>query len=101
MSEAITEQRWKELTACFQALDANHDGRIDKQELDQILGRFTGVSDELRVEIRQNIMSVADKDGDGAIDQREFVQLLSTPQFEAVVAALEHAATQQPASTSN
>ena len=35
MSEAITEQRWKELTACFQALDANHDGRIDKQELDQ------------------------------------------------------------------
>lgn len=51
----------------FAAIDENNDGFLDKNELRKALGE----SDEV-----EKLIKVADKNGDGRIDYKEFCQLL-------------------------
>lgn len=51
----------------FAALDDNGDGYLDEAELRKVLGN----SEEVK-----RLLSVADKNGDGRIDYKEFCDLL-------------------------
>jgi len=55
----------------FAALDENHDGYLDEKELRKVLGNSEDV---------QKLISLADKDGDGRIDYKEFCDLLRAKQ---------------------
>lgn len=61
------------LRAQFAAVDANQDGRIDKDELKAMVTDLGGQTDYL-VDL---IMALADTDGDGQTDFEEFVAAAS------------------------
>lgn len=80
----------------FQELDTNGDGFLDPTEIDSALQKlFDGVHDELLVKLRQVILVSADRNDDGLLDVKEFIELVRQRQLDAILqvfAAAEEAA---------
>lgn len=66
----------------FFEADADHSGRLDKDELQEVLGKIGFVIEEDRL---NDIMAVFDVDGAGTIDLQEFMSLLKSQQREAML----------------
>ncbi|RYH24941.1 hypothetical protein EON65_16165 [archaeon] len=66
----------------FFEADADHSGRLDKDELQEVLGKIGFVIEEDRL---HDIMAVFDVDGAGTIDLQEFMSLLKSQQREAML----------------
>lgn len=61
------------MRSCFRNFDENGDGKIDRNELDQVLLQMGKV---LSSEEINRMMKSADKDGSGKLDYEEFIALL-------------------------
>ena len=58
----------------FQAIDANNDGRVDRDEMDAYLAQ-QGIDEEHRIQIVDELFDKCDKDGNNRIDLDEFTTL--------------------------
>ncbi|CAM9314679.1 unnamed protein product [Laminaria digitata] len=63
----------EELTEAFRAIDRNHDGTIDVEELRRLMGA-TGFG--LANPTTRDIFAEVDKDASGKIDLQEFVEYM-------------------------
>ena len=57
----------------FNAIDANGDGKVDRDEMDNFLER-QGIDDEHRSQIVEELFEKLDNDANGRIDLDEFSQ---------------------------
>ena len=57
----------------FNAIDANGDGKVDRDEMDNFLAR-QGIDDEHRSQIVEELFEKLDNDANGRIDLDEFSQ---------------------------
>ena len=57
----------------FNAIDANGDGKVDRDEMDNFLTR-QGIDDEHRSQIVEELFEKLDNDANGRIDLDEFSQ---------------------------
>ena len=64
-----------ELQKLFQACDPDHSGRIDKEELRAVMKQLNGNQD-VGDGMLETIYNIMDKNGDGFIDEGEFVEAL-------------------------
>jgi len=62
-----------ELKQAFNVFDANKSGKIDKNELRQVLKQLGWSGDE---DLLSEMMKLADVNGDGEIDYEEFVKMM-------------------------
>ncbi|CAL8086393.1 unnamed protein product [Calicophoron daubneyi] len=75
MSEKpLTEDQIEELREAFGLFDKDHDGHITMQELRSMMKLFNR---PCTTEEAKEIMAEVDKNNDGVIDFREFVELMS------------------------
>ena len=65
----INADKLAELKQAFEALDANKDGFISKEELK---GLLKDLGDEINDDIITEMMTMADTDKDGKVDFNEF-----------------------------
>ena len=68
MSKLSTDQI-AELRKAFDVMDANKDGNVTPDELRQLL---TGLGEEVTDDIINEMIKVADTNGDGKVDFEEF-----------------------------
>ncbi|CAM9679386.1 unnamed protein product, partial [Choristocarpus tenellus] len=64
----------RDYMAIFNMLDNNKDGRVDAEELANL---HTTTKERLTLEEARKIVMAADKNGDGAMNYREFVELMT------------------------
>ena len=67
---SLSAEQINELKAAFQQMDANGDGYVTKDELKAMLSSLGEPVDDAVV---NEMMNVADVDGDGKVDFNEFV----------------------------
>ena len=70
MSKLSNEQS-AELKKAFEVMDANKDGVVTKDELKALL---KGLGEEVTDEVIDEMISIADENGDGKIQFEEFVK---------------------------
>ena len=70
MSKLSAEQT-AELKKAFEVMDTNKDGVVTKDELMSLL---KGLGEEVTDEVVDEMISIADENGDGKIDFQEFVK---------------------------
>ena len=70
MSKLTTEQA-EELKKAFAVMDTNGDGVVTKEELKNLL---KGLGEEVNDEVVEEMIKIADENGDGKIQFDEFVK---------------------------
>ena len=60
-----------ELRKAFDVMDENKDGTVSKEELKQLL---SGMGEEVSDDVINEMISIADENGDGKVDFEEFVK---------------------------
>ena len=60
-----------ELRKAFDVMDENKDGTVSKEELKQLL---SGMGEEVTDDVINEMISIADENGDGKVDFEEFVK---------------------------
>ena len=65
----LTEEQISELKKAFDVMDANNDGQVTKEELKSLL---QGLGEEVTDEIVNEMISIADENGDGKVNFEEF-----------------------------
>ena len=70
MSKLSPDQA-EELKKAFEVMDANKDGVVTKDELKQLL---KGLGEEVTDEVVDEMIKIADENGDGKIQFEEFVK---------------------------
>lgn len=71
---SLSAEQVEELKAAFQAMDANGDGFVSKDELKSMLSSLGEPVDDAVVD---EMIAVADTNGDGKVDFNEFVAAAS------------------------
>ena len=67
----LTAEQSAELKKAFQVMDANKDGVVTKEELSQLL---KGLGEDVTDEVVEEMIKIADDNGDGKIQFEEFVK---------------------------
>ena len=67
---SLTAEQVEELKAAFQAMDSNGDGFVTKDELKSML---SGLGEPVDDSVINEMINVADTNGDGKVDFNEFV----------------------------
>lgn len=72
-AQPLTPQNMNELKHAFSQIDKNSDGYISKQELSEVMSQLGHIisNDEL-----DDIIRAVDKDGNGLVDFKEFLNLM-------------------------
>ena len=65
----LSEDQVAELRKAFDVMDENKDGQVTKEELKKLLG---GLGEEVTDEIVDEMINIADTDGDGKVNFDEF-----------------------------
>ena len=65
----LSEEQIAELRKAFNVMDANGDGQVTKDELKTLL---SGLGEEVTDEIVDEMIKIADQDGDGKVNFDEF-----------------------------
>ena len=65
----LTEDQVAELRKAFDVMDENKDGQVTKDELKKLL---LGLGEEVNDDIVNEMISIADANGDGKVDFKEF-----------------------------
>jgi len=74
-AQPITEQNMIELREAFSVFDLNQDGYISKDELTQAMTNFGHLVSNHEIE---EMITLVDKDGNGLIDFKEFLDLMDS-----------------------
>ena len=67
----LTAEQSAELKKAFEVMDANKDGVVTKEELSQLL---KGLGEDVTDEVVEEMIKIADDNGDGKIQFEEFVK---------------------------
>ena len=65
----LSADQIEELRKAFDVMDANKDGQVTKDELKQLL---SGLGEEVTDEVVNEMIQIADTDGDGKVNFEEF-----------------------------
>ena len=65
----LSNEQMAELRKAFDVMDENKDGQVTKDELKKLL---LGLGEEVTDEIVNEMISIADTDGDGKVNFEEF-----------------------------
>ena len=71
MSSKLGAEQIEELKKAFAVMDANGDGVVTKEELRTLL---KGLGEEVTDEVVDEMIAIADENGDGKVDFEEFVK---------------------------
>ena len=71
MSNKLNGDQAEELKKAFEVMDANNDGVVTKEELRTLL---KGLGEEVTDEVVDEMIAIADENGDGKVDFQEFVK---------------------------
>ena len=74
MSSKLSGEQLEELKKAFSVMDANGDGVVTKDELRTLL---KGLGEEVTDEVVDEMIAIADENGDGKVDFEEFVKAAS------------------------
>ena len=74
MSAQLTAEQAAELKKAFEVMDANKDGVVTKDELVTLL---KGLGEDVTDEVVDEMIKIADENGDGKIQFEEFVKAAS------------------------
>ena len=66
---SLTADQAAELRKAFDVMDENKDGQVTKDELKKLL---SGLGEEVTDEIVDEMINIADQDGDGKVNFDEF-----------------------------
>ena len=66
---SLTADQAAELRKAFDVMDENKDGQVTKDELKKLL---SGLGEEVTDEIVDELINIADQDGDGKVNFDEF-----------------------------
>ena len=67
----LSAEQAAELKKAFEVMDANKDGVVTKEELTNLL---KGLGEDVTEEVVQEMINIADENGDGKIQFEEFVK---------------------------
>ena len=67
----LNEEQAAELKKAFEVMDANKDGVVTKDELKTLL---KGLGEEVTDEVVDEMINIADENGDGKVQFEEFVK---------------------------
>ena len=67
----LTEEQVTELKQAFGAMDTNGDGQVTKEELKSLLSQLGEAVDDAVID---EMIKIADVNGDGKVDFNEFVK---------------------------
>ena len=67
----LSKEQTDELRKAFSAMDANGDGVVEKDELKNLL---KGLGEDVNDAVVDEMMALADTDGDGKVNFEEFVK---------------------------
>ena len=68
---SLSQQQEQELKEAFALLDENNDGHLSKNELRSLL---VGIGESVDDDVLNEMMALADLDGDGKVNFKEFVR---------------------------
>ena len=71
MSAKLTQDQVAELRKAFDVMDENKDGTVTKDELKTLL---SGMGEDVTDDVINEMISIADENGDGKVDFEEFVK---------------------------
>ncbi len=71
----LNQEQIDELRKAFDVMDENKDGQVTKDELKKLL---QGLGEEVTDEIVNEMISIADEDGDGKVNFTEFCKAASS-----------------------
>ena len=71
MSTKLSGEQLEELKKAFAVMDANGDGVVTKDELRTLL---KGLGEEVTDEVVDEMIAIADENGDGKVDFEEFAK---------------------------
>ena len=74
MTAQLTAEQAAELKKAFEVMDANKDGVVTKEELTTLL---KGLGEDVTDEVVDEMIKIADENGDGKIQFEEFVKAAS------------------------
>ena len=75
MAGKLTEEQTAELRKAFDVMDANKDGVVTKDELRTLL---KGLGEEVTDEVVDEMINIADENGDGKVQFDEFCKAASS-----------------------
>ena len=75
MSKKLSQDQIAELRKAFDVMDANKDGVVTPDELKKLL---TGLGEDVTDDVVQEMINIADTNGDGKVDFEEFVKAAAT-----------------------
>ena len=67
-----------ELRKAFEVMDANKDGQVTKEELKTLL---SGLGEEVTDDVVDEMINIADDNGDGKVQFEEFVKAATSGNF--------------------
>ena len=71
MSNKLTADQASELQKAFEVMDTNKDGYVTKDELKNLL---KGLGEEVTDDVVEEMINIADENGDGKVEFKEFVK---------------------------
>ena len=74
MAQTAINDRFSNMFKAFQHIDLNGDGTLDAQEIGKALTKWNIPADDENI---QGLLRACDKDGNGTIDYKEFVDVLA------------------------
>ena len=74
MTTQLSAEQAAELKKAFEVMDANKDGVVTKEELTTLL---KGLGEDVTDEVVDEMIKIADENGDGKIQFEEFVKAAS------------------------
>ena len=77
MANKLSEEQAAELKKAFDVMDANKDGVVTKDELRTLL---KGLGEEVTDEVVDEMINIADENGDGKVQFDEFVKAAAAGQ---------------------
>jgi len=74
-AQPITEENFTELKEAFSGFDTNNDGFISKEELQDAMSNFGHIVSSKELD---EMIKLVDKDGNGLVDFKEFLNLMES-----------------------